>query len=46
MKLAAPSPVLRATQLLDQARERIRYKHYSRRTEQAYPSRDGHPHSP
>jgi integron integrase len=30
------SPVLRATRLLDQVRERIRYKHYSLRTEQAY----------
>lgn len=46
MKPAASSPVLRATRLLDQVRERIRYKHYSRRTEQAYPSRDGRPHSP
>lgn len=27
--------VLRATRLLDQVRERIRYKHYSLRTEQA-----------
>lgn len=36
MKPAAPSPVLRATRLLDQVRERIRYKHYSLRTEQAY----------
>ncbi len=35
MKPAAP-PVLRATRLLDQVRERIRYKHYSLRTEQAY----------
>ena len=35
MKPAAP-PVLRATRLLDQIRERIRYKHYSLRTEQAY----------
>ena len=35
MKPASP-PVLRATQLLDQIRERIRYKHYSLRTEQAY----------
>ncbi|WP_430795039.1 phage integrase N-terminal SAM-like domain-containing protein [Acidovorax temperans] len=32
----APPPVLRATRLLDQVRERIRYKHYSLRTEQAY----------
>jgi site-specific recombinase XerD len=35
MKPAAP-PVLRAARLLDQIRERIRYKHYSLRTEQAY----------
>ena len=35
MKPASP-PVLRATRSLDQARERIRYKHYSLRTEQAY----------
>ena len=35
MKPAA-FPVLRATRLLDQVRERIRYKHYSLRTEQAY----------
>ena len=31
MKPAAP-PVLRATRLLDQVRERIRLKHYSLRT--------------
>ena len=35
MKPASP-PELRATRLLDQVRERIRYKHYSLRTEQAY----------
>lgn len=35
MKPATP-PALRATRLLDQVRERIRYKHYSLRTEQAY----------
>lgn len=35
MKPAAP-PVLRAARLLDQVRERIRYKHYSLRTEQTY----------
>jgi hypothetical protein len=29
-------PVLRATRLLDQVRERIRYRHYSPRTEQGY----------
>lgn len=33
---AAALPELRATRLLDQVRERIRYKHYSLRTEQAY----------
>ncbi|HSV46302.1 MAG TPA: integron integrase [Ramlibacter sp.] len=31
-----PPPVLRATRLLDQLRERARYLHYSLRTEQAY----------
>ncbi|MFS4551130.1 phage integrase N-terminal SAM-like domain-containing protein [Comamonas resistens] len=35
MKPADP-PVLHATQLLDQIRERVPYKHYSLRTEQAY----------
>ena len=30
------SPVLHATRLLEWVRERIRYKHYSLRTEQAY----------
>ena len=35
MKPIAP-PVLRATRLLDQVRERIRYKHYSPRADQAY----------
>jgi len=35
MKPAA-FPALRAARLLDQVRERIRYKHYSLRTEQAY----------
>ena len=35
MNPASP-PVLRATRLLDQVRERISYKHYSLRTEQAY----------
>jgi hypothetical protein len=29
----ATSPVLRSTRLLDQVRERIRYKHYSLRTQ-------------
>ena len=32
----ASTPVLRATRLVDQVRERIRYKHYSLRTEQDY----------
>ena len=36
MKPATPSPVLRTTRLLDQVRERIRYKHDSLRTEEAY----------
>lgn len=31
-------PALRATRLLDQLRERLRYLHYSFRTEQAYVS--------
>jgi hypothetical protein len=35
MKPAAP-PVLRATRLSDEGRERIRYKHYSLRTEQTF----------
>ena len=35
MKPASPQP-LRATRLLDQLRERLRYAHYSLRTEQAY----------
>ncbi len=35
MKPTSP-PVLCATRLLDQVRERIRYKHYSLNTEQAY----------
>lgn len=38
IKPTAP-PVLRATRLLVQVRERIRYKHYSLRTEQAYVQR-------
>lgn len=33
---SAPLPPLRSTRLLDQVRERIRYLHYSRRTEEAY----------
>lgn len=33
---AEPLPPLRAVRLLDQLRERIRFLHYSRRTEQAY----------
>src|SRR6266446_2741444 len=37
-KTAKPGnlPPLQATRLLDQLRERIRYRHYSIRTEQAY----------
>ncbi len=34
-KNAAPPP-LKATRLLDQMRERLRYMHYSLRTEQTY----------
>ena len=33
---AAPLPPLRSVRLLDQVRERIRYLHYSIRTEQVY----------
>ena len=33
---SAGSPMLRSTRLLDQLRERIRYKHYSLRTEESY----------
>src|SRR5688500_10272177 len=36
MKTGAPLPALRSVKLLDQLRERIRYCHYSLRTEQAY----------
>jgi hypothetical protein len=32
----APLPPLRSVKVLDQLRERIRYLHYSLRTEQAY----------
>jgi integron integrase len=32
----APLPALRSVKVLDQLRERIRYLHYSRRTEEAY----------
>lgn len=32
----SPAPPLTAVRLLDQVRERIRYKHYSLRTEQQY----------
>ncbi|MBI4756958.1 MAG: phage integrase N-terminal SAM-like domain-containing protein [Betaproteobacteria bacterium] len=32
----APAPPLRSVRLLDQVRERVRYKHYSIRTEQQY----------
>lgn len=35
-KPAAPLPLLRSVRLLDQVRERIRYLHYSIRTEDAY----------
>ena len=39
MKTAtAPLPPLRSVKVLDQLRERIRYLHYSLRTEQAYVS--------
>jgi hypothetical protein len=33
---SVPLPPLRSTRLLDQVRERIRYLHYSRRTEEVY----------
>ncbi len=33
---APPHPPLKATRLLDQMRERLRYMHYSLRTEQTY----------
>src|SRR5689334_3623418 len=33
---AAPLPPLQSVKVLDQLRERIRYLHYSRRTEDAY----------
>ena len=33
---ADAKPPLRASRLLDQVRERVRYLHYSRRTEEAY----------
>lgn len=36
LRLVAPMPPLRAPKLLDQVRERIRYLHYSLRTEEAY----------
>ena len=37
MKSSAPVlPPLRATKVLDQLRERVRYLHYSLRTEKAY----------
>lgn len=32
----APLPALRSARLLDQVRERIRYLHYSIRTEESY----------
>lgn len=34
--MSAQLPPLTATRLLDQVRERVRYMHYSLRTEQAY----------
>src|SRR5688572_30852354 len=34
--METPRPALRSIRLLDQVRERIRYCHYSLRTEQAY----------
>lgn len=34
--VVSPRPALQSTRLLDQVRERIRYLHYSLRTEQAY----------
>jgi integron integrase len=36
MKSASPPPPLRATRLLDQVRERLRYAHYSLSTERSY----------
>ena len=36
MKYSTPLPALQSSRLLDQVRERIRYLHYSIRTEQAY----------
>lgn len=36
LRLVAPLPPLKAPKLLDQVRERIRYLHYSQRTEDAY----------
>src|SRR4029453_4858087 len=36
MKSAPPRPTLRSSRLLDQVRERVRYCHYSLRTEQCY----------
>ena len=36
LRLVAPMPPLKAPKLLDQVRERIRYLHYSQRTEDAY----------
>jgi hypothetical protein len=34
--IGSPLPALQSSRLLDQVRERIRYLHYSIRTEQAY----------
>ena len=36
MRSGAPPPPLRATRLLDQVRERLRYGHYSLSTERSY----------
>ena len=36
MKSGASPPLLRATRLLDQVRERLRYGHYSLSTERSY----------
>lgn len=35
-RAASPPPPLRATHLLDQLRERLRYRHYSLSTERSY----------
>ncbi len=47
MKTAtAPLPPLRSVKVLDQLRERIRYLHYSLRTEQAYVNSSSVPGDP